>query len=122
MLALASPALDTYDPLSTVAIECTVTDALAAGAAVPSATVTATITRADGTALAAPLNAALTLTHVGSGLYRRLIPPADSASAGIVVGTVGQLRIDYTAAVSGTSPLVSATVRQRVTVARRVDP
>ncbi len=121
MLAVSAPPLDVLDPLSTNAVELTVTDPLAGGAAVTTATVTVTITRADGTALAAPLAGALSLTHVASGLYRRLIPPPDLASAGVDPSAPGQLRLTYTATIVGTSPLVTATLRQRVQVARSVD-
>lgn len=120
MLASTAAALDTLDPLSTQALELTVTDPLAAGAAVTVATVTATLTRADGTAFTGTLASPVSLAHVGSGLYQALVAPSVFAASGLTL-TTGRVIIDYTATVTGTNPLVVATVRQTVNVRRTVD-
>ena len=115
--------LDTWDPLSTNRPQVTVTDE-DTGAAVTTATVTVTIRRDDGTdagvPLLAPLATALSLPHTAGGVYRASVPPADSAAAGIVLGTTRRLLLDYTITVSGSPPSV-LTIRQTVLVARTRD-
>lgn len=115
--------LDTWDPTGSNYPSVTLTD-YDTGAAVTTATVTVTIRRDDGTdagvALAAPLASALTLTHLANGRYRVTVPAADSASAGIVLGTTRRLLLDYRAVFSG-SPESAEPIRQIVTVARKRD-
>jgi hypothetical protein len=123
MTPCATTELDTWDPLSTNRPQITVTDE-DTGAAVTTATVTVTIRRDDGTdagvALSAPLASALSLPHTSGGVYRASVPPADSASAGIVLGQTRRLLLDYTATVSG-SPSSVLVVRQVVVVDRTKD-
>lgn len=115
--------LDVWDPTGTNYPSLTVTDA-DTGAPVTTATVTCTVRRDDGTdagaALAAPLNAALSLTHQASGRYRVTVPAADSTAAGIVLGTTRRLLLDYRAVVAG-SPENAEPLRQIVSVARKRD-
>ncbi len=115
---MTATVLDTVDPLSAQALELTVTDPLSAGAAVTTATVTVTVRTLDETALTGLTNVAM--PHVASGLYRVIVPASLWASAGVTLAT-GSLLLDYTATLTGTSPLVSTVTRQRVTVARTVD-
>lgn len=115
--------LDTWDPTGTNYPAVYVTDA-ETGATVGHATVTMTIRRDDGTdagaALAAPLAGTIALAHHGGSHYRVAIPAADSVSAGIVLGTVRRLLLDYRVVVSGT-PENAEPIRQIVTVARKRD-
>jgi len=111
--------LDVWDPTGSNDPECTVVDA-DTGAPITNATVTATTRRDDGTdpgaALGAPLAAPVPLPHIANGVYRVTVPPADSASAGIVLGATKRLLIDYRVTLSPTN---IRPIRDIVVVARR---